>query len=34
VVNLNGEFHAKVTPKRLAQIVAACQEREVQHVKA
>jgi NADH-quinone oxidoreductase subunit E len=32
VVNLNGEFHAKVTPKRAAQIVAACREREVQYV--
>ena len=32
VVNLNGEFHAKVTSKRVAQIVAACREREAQHV--
>jgi len=34
VVNLNGEFYAKVTPKRLAQIVAACREKESAHVQA
>jgi NADH-quinone oxidoreductase subunit E len=34
VVNLNGEFHAKVTPKRLAQIVAECREKESAHVQA
>lgn len=34
VVNLNGEFHAKCTPKRLAQIVAECREKESAHVKA
>ncbi len=28
VVNLNGEFHAKVTPKRLARIIAECREKE------
>lgn len=34
VVNLNGEFHAKCTPKRLAQIVAECREKESAHVNA
>jgi NADH-quinone oxidoreductase subunit E len=34
VVNMNGEFFAKVTPKRLAQIVAECREKESAHVKA
>jgi NADH:ubiquinone oxidoreductase subunit E len=34
VVNLNGEFYAKVTPKRLARIVAECRERESAHVQA
>ncbi len=28
VVNLNGEFHAKVTPKKLATIIKECRERE------
>jgi NADH-quinone oxidoreductase subunit E len=34
VVNLNGEFHAKCTPKRLSQIVAECREKESAHVQA
>jgi NADH-quinone oxidoreductase subunit E len=34
VVNLNGEFHAKVTPKKLAEIVAQCREKESAHVQA
>jgi NADH-quinone oxidoreductase subunit E len=34
VVNLNGEFYAKVTPKRLAQIVAECRQKESAHVQA
>ena len=34
VVNMNGEFHAKVTPKKLAQIVAECREKEPAHVQA
>jgi NADH-quinone oxidoreductase subunit E len=34
VVNMNGEFHAKVTPKRLAQIVTECREKESAHVQA
>jgi len=32
VVNLNGEFYAKCTPKKLAQIVAECREKESAHV--
>ena len=28
VVNLNGEFHAKVTPRRLAKIIQECREKE------
>jgi NADH-quinone oxidoreductase subunit E len=34
VVNLNGEFYAKVTPKRLAKIVAECRQKESAHVQA
>lgn len=34
VVNMNGEFHAKVTPKKLTQIVAECREKESAHVQA
>ena len=34
VVNLNGEFHAKVTPKRLARIIAECREKECANVQA
>ena len=32
VANVNGAFHAKVTPKKLARIIAECRERESQHV--
>ena len=28
VVNVNGEFYAKVTPKKLANIIAECREKE------
>ncbi len=28
VVNLNGEFHAKVTPQKLSKIIHECRERE------
>jgi NADH:ubiquinone oxidoreductase subunit E len=31
VVNLNGEFHAKVTPKKLAAIINECREKEAAH---
>ena len=31
VVNVNGEFYAKVTPKKLARIIAECKEKESQH---
>jgi NADH:ubiquinone oxidoreductase subunit E len=31
VVNLNGEFYAKVTPKKLATIIAECREKEASH---
>jgi NADH-quinone oxidoreductase subunit E len=34
VVNLNGEFHAKVTPKRLSKIIAECREKESMDVRA
>jgi NADH:ubiquinone oxidoreductase subunit E len=34
VANLNGEFYAKCIPKRLAQIVAECREKEPDHVNA
>ncbi len=34
VVNLNGEFHAKVTPKKLARIIANCREKEATNVQA
>jgi len=35
VVNLNGEFHAKVTPRRLAAIIAECRRmEECSHVQA
>lgn len=30
VVNLNGEFYAKVTPRKLASIIAECREKESQ----
>lgn len=32
VVNLNGEFHAQVTPKRLTRLIAECREQEAAHV--
>ena len=31
VVNVNGEFYAKVTPKKLARIIAECKEKESQY---
>ena len=31
VVNVNGEFYAKVTPKKLAKIISDCREKESQH---
>ena len=34
VVNLNGEFYAKVTPRRLARIIAECREKECANVQA
>lgn len=33
VVNLNGEFHAKVTSRQLAALVEACRQKEQQHAK-
>ena len=30
VVNMNGEFYAKVTPRKLASIIAECREKELQ----
>jgi NADH-quinone oxidoreductase subunit E len=32
VVNLNGEFHAKVTPRQLARLIQECREKESSHV--
>lgn len=32
VVNMNGEFHAKVTPRKLAGIIQECREKESKHV--
>ena len=32
VVNVNGEFHAKVTPRKLAQIIQQCRQEEAAHV--
>jgi NADH-quinone oxidoreductase subunit E len=29
VINVNGEFHAKVTPAKVARIIAECRQREV-----
>jgi NADH-quinone oxidoreductase subunit E len=34
VVNINGEFYAKVSPKRLAAIIAECREKESKNVNA
>ena len=31
VMNLNGEFYAKVTPRKLVQIIQECKERESKH---
>jgi NADH:ubiquinone oxidoreductase subunit E len=31
VVNLNGEFYAKVTPMKLSRIIQECREKEQQH---
>jgi len=33
VVNLNGEFYARVTPRRLARLVEECREKEQSHVR-
>jgi NADH-quinone oxidoreductase subunit E len=33
VVNLNGEFHAKVTPKKLSKIIHECRARESANAK-
>jgi len=33
VVNINGEFHAKVTPQRLAKLIQECREKETSHVR-
>ncbi len=32
VVNINGEFYAKVTPKKLAKIIQDCRSKEVENV--
>jgi NADH-quinone oxidoreductase subunit E len=32
VVNINGEFHAKVTPRKLTKILQGCREKEAVHV--
>lgn len=34
VVNINGQFHAKVTPMKLQRILEACREKELSHVEA
>ena len=34
VANINGEFHAKVTPRRLANIIQECRDKESTNVKA
>jgi len=34
VVNVNGEFYAKVTPRTLARIIAECREKELAHANA
>jgi NADH-quinone oxidoreductase subunit E len=33
VICINGEFHAKCTPRKLARIIAECREKELTHVK-
>ena len=32
VVNINGQFHAKVTPMKLQRILEGCREKELSHV--
>jgi len=34
VVNLNGEFHAKVTPRKLSKLIAECREKESVNVES
>lgn len=34
VVNMNGEFHAKVTPRKLAKLVQECRDKEASHARA
>ena len=34
VININGEFHAKVTPAKLARLLEACRDKERTHVSA
>ena len=34
VICVNGEFHAKCTPKKLARVLAECREKELTHVEA
>jgi NADH:ubiquinone oxidoreductase subunit E len=34
VLNINGEFHAKVTPRKLATIIQECRDKETIHAKA
>jgi len=34
VININGEFFAKVTPLKLAKIIEQCREREIIHAQA
>jgi len=34
VVNLNGEFHAKATPKKVMEIIQECREKETTHATA
>ncbi|MBN1656101.1 MAG: NADH-quinone oxidoreductase subunit NuoE [Deltaproteobacteria bacterium] len=34
VININGEFFAKVTPMKLAKIIEQCREKEVVHAEA
>ena len=34
VVNINGQFYAKVTPMKLQRILEACREKELSHVEA
>ncbi|HOA72291.1 MAG TPA: NADH-quinone oxidoreductase subunit NuoE [Phycisphaerae bacterium] len=34
VICINGEFHAKCTPRKLARIIAECREKELTHVES